>query len=332
MYEDGGEFSIDCGIRMHGRTSRRVSEKKSFTLKFRGRYGGDLHYDVFGDGVVTDFSSLLLRASVEDTYTSYMRDEFFARIAIDYTDVPAQNYRYVSLFLNGEYWGIYAIREHHSAEYFASHKGVDADTVDMQTGEFEGQTAWSEILNYARYNSLSTPEGWAYIQEHVDIPEMIDWLILECWSGDIDVYENVRFYASPEYENGKYIYGLADMDLTMMGMDSMSVGFNDFQLHGIIPSALRYNEEFRDMFLTRLGEMLRGPLSDENAQKTLDELRAIVEPESARDLARWGKSSTLFATQMANLRGFVSGRAARMQNEAIAFFGVSAEDAAEYFG
>lgn len=40
MYEDGGEFSIDCGIRMHGRTSRRVSEKKSFTLKFRGRYGG----------------------------------------------------------------------------------------------------------------------------------------------------------------------------------------------------------------------------------------------------------------------------------------------------
>ena len=110
---------------------------------------------------------------------------------------------------------------------------------------------------------------------------MIDWLILECWSGDIDVYENVRFYASPEYENGKYIYGLADMDLTMMGMDSMSVGFNNFQLHGIIPSALRYNEEFRDMFLTRLGEMLRGPLSDENAQKTLDELRAIVEPERA---------------------------------------------------
>ena len=112
----------------------------------------------------------------------------------------------------------------------------------------------------------------------------------------------------------------------------MPMFFFCMELHGIIPSALRYNEEFRDMFLTRLGEMLRGPLSDENAQKTLDELRAIVEPESARDLARWGKSSTLFATQMANLRGFVSGRAARMQNEAIAFFGISAEDAAKYFG
>ena len=331
MYEDGGGFTIDCGIRMHGRTSRRVSEKKSFTLKFRGRYGGELSYDVFGDGAVTDFSSLLLRASVEDTYTSYMRDEFFARIAMDYTDVPAQNYRYVSLFLNGEYWGIYAIREHHSAEYFASHYGVDAETVDMQTGEFEGQTAWSELLNYARYHDLTSAEGWAYIQEHLDVPEMIDWLILECWSGDIDVYENVRFYASPDYENGRYLYGLADMDLTMMGTDTMSVGFNNFQLHGIIPAALRGNAEFRDMFLTRLGEMLRGPLSDENAQKTLDELRAVVEPETARDLARWNKPSTLFATQMANLRDFVSGRAEVVKNGAIAFFGVSAEDAAKYF-
>ena len=136
----------------------------------------------------------------------------------------------------------------------------------------------------------------------------------------------------PEYENGKYIYGLADMDLTMMSLDSMSVGFNNFQLHGIIPAALRYNEEFRDMFLTRLGEMLRGPLSDENAQKTIDELRAIVEPETERDLTRWGRSTTLFQTQMANLRDFVSGRAAKVQNDAIAFFGISAEDAAKYFG
>lgn len=332
MYEDGGEFSIDCGIRMHGRTSRRVSEKKSFTLKFRGRYGGDLNYDVFGDGIVTDFSSLLLRASVEDTYTSYMRDEFFARIAMDYTDVPAQNYRYVSLFLNGEYWGIYAIREHHSEEYFASHKGVDADTVDMQTGEFEGSTAWSDLLNYARSHDLSQPEAWAYMQEHLDVPEMIDWLILECWSGDIDVYENVRFYASPEYENGKYIYGLADMDLTMINTNTYLVGFDNYLLHGIIPSALLYNAEFKDMFLTRLGEMLRGPLSDENAQETINALRVIVEPESARDLARWGQSPNLFTAQMANIQNFISGRAERMKNDAISLFHLSAEEAAKYFG
>ena len=333
MYEeDGSGFSIDCGIRMHGRTSRRTSEKKSFTLKFRGRYDGTLNYDVFGDGTVTEFSSLLLRASVEDTYTSYMRDEFFARIAMDNTDVPAQNYRYVLLYLNGEYWGLYAIREHHSEEYFASRTGVDADTVDMQTGEFEGTTAWSDLLNYARYHDLTTDESWTYIQEHLDVPEMIDWLILECWSGDIDVYENVRFYASPDYENGKYVYGLADMDLTMMSTDTYAVGFNNFQLHGIIPAALTNNAEFRDMFLTRLAEMLSGPLSDESAQETLDELRSEIEAETARDLERWGRPESLFETQMSNLSSFVSGRAEQMKSSAQSHFGLTDEEMTKYFG
>ena len=170
------------------------------------------------------------------------------------------------------------------------------------------------------------------MQEHLDVPEMIDWLILECWSGDIDVYENVRFYASPEYENGKYIYGLADMDLTMINTNTYLVGFDNYLLHGIIPSALLYNAEFKDMFLTRLGEMLRGPLSDENAQETINALRAIVEPESARDLARWGQSPNLFTAQMANIQNFISGRAERMKNDAISLFHLSAEEAAKYFG
>ena len=99
------------------------------------------------------------------------------------------------------------------------------------------------------------------------------------------------------------------MDLTMMGMDSMSVGFNNFQLHGIIPSALRYNEEFRDMFLTRLGECCAARSQTRTRRKRSMSCARSSNRRSARDLARWGKSSTLFATQMANLRGFVSGRA-----------------------
>ena len=329
FYEDGGSFSLDCGIQIHGRTSRRASEKRSFKLKFRGRYGGDLHYDVFGDGVVTDFSSLLLRGSLEDSYTSYMRDELFASLAMDYTDVPAQNYRYVSLYINGEYWGIYAIREHHNKDYFAAHYGVDPETVDRQTGEFRNPGPWGDLMTYAENN----PGCWDYMKERVDIPVMIDWLILECWSGDIDVYENVRFYASSQYENGKYLYALVDMDLTMMGHDTYSVGFNTIgQVHGIIPMALLSNGEFRDMFLTRLGELLQGGLSTQSVTDRLNELRAIVEPEAARDLARWGKDPGTFNTQMNNLFSFTAGRTGEMVSGARGYFGLNDEQMRQYFG
>ena len=333
FFEEGGSFTIDCGIQIHGRTSRRVSEKRSFKLKFRGRYDGKLNYDVFGDGVVTEFSSLLLRGSTEDTYTSYMRDELFASMAMDFTRVPAQNYRYVSLYINGEYWGIYAIREHHSEEYFASHYGVDPDSVQVFNGEYRYPGTFSDLLGYAETHYMNDPAAWEYMQQHLDVEEMIDWLILEIWGGDFDVYENVRFYSSPEYEDNKVLYGLVDMDLTMMWHDTFGVGFERWpQLHAEIPRALLSNAEFKDAFLTRLGYLLQNEMSDAAVQQRIDGLRAIVEPESPRDLQRWGRNGDLFAIQMANLRDFTDGRAMELVSSARGYFGLSQEQAERYFG
>ena len=176
MYEDGGSFNIDCGIKIHGRTSRRVSEKRSITLKFKGRYGGSLHYDVFGDGRMLDFASLILRASVEDISPAYFRDALFADMALDFTNVPAQNYRYVTLFINGEYWGVYAIREQHSDDYFAYRYGVDPETVEVFNGENRWPGAFDDLLKYAETHNLTDPDSWQYIKDHLDVEEMIDWL------------------------------------------------------------------------------------------------------------------------------------------------------------
>ena len=46
LYEDGGSFTIDCGIKLHGATSKVAQSKKSFKLCFRSRYDGELNYDL----------------------------------------------------------------------------------------------------------------------------------------------------------------------------------------------------------------------------------------------------------------------------------------------
>ena len=333
FFEEDGSFTIDCGIKIHGRTSRRVSEKRSFGLKFRGHYGGELNYDVFGDGVVTSFQSLLLRAAVEDMAPAYLRDVLFADMAMDFTRVPAQNYRFVTLFINGEYWGVYAIREHHNDNYFAAHYGVDADTVECFNGEYRYPGTFSEVLTYAENHYLGGQAEWEYIKAHVDVEEMIDWLILECWGGDYDVYENVRFYSSPQYEDGRVLYGLVDMDLTLMYHDTYAVGFERWpQLHAVIPRGLLSNAEFKDMFLTRLGALLQNELSDAAVLERLDRLRAIVEPETARDLTRWGQGPGVFAGRVDNMRNFIDGRAMEMVNSARGYFGLNQEQMARYFG
>ena len=334
LFEEDGSFTIDCGVQIHGRTSRSQSEKRSMKLKFRGRYGGDLHYDVFGDGVVTDFSSLLLRGTLQGASGAYIADDLFGAMAIDFTDVPAQNTRFVSLYINGEYWGIYSIREKHGDDFFASHTGVSEDSVQVYNGFARYPGTFSDLLTYAETHYLGGEAEWKYMQEHLDIPVLIDWLILECWSGDIDVYENVRFYSSPEYENNRVLYGLADMDLTMSSHETFSVGFgySDAQLHWIIPNALLANAEFKDMFLTRLGQLLNGELSDAAVLSRIDALAAQVAPEADRDQARWGWGAAMFPNSLARLKDFADGRAEEMRNGARAYFGLSEEQMQKYFG
>lgn len=125
--EDG--FSLDCGIKIHGATSRFAQRKKSMKLSFRSRYDGELNYDLFENGVTT-FSSVLLRAAQEDTFSTHMRDVFMHQLAIKcFPTLLAQDYKYTVLYINGEYWGVYAFREAHSADSYANHYGYDADTV-----------------------------------------------------------------------------------------------------------------------------------------------------------------------------------------------------------
>ena len=163
--------------------------------------------------------------------------------------------------------------------------------------------------------------------------EMIDWMILECYGGDIDVYENVRFYSSPEYKNNAVLYGLVDMDLCMSNHQTYAVGFECWpQLHAIIPRGLMYNPEFKDMFLSRLGSLLKNELSDAAVQARIGERRSQVEPEAAKDLARWGLDGSFFNACINRVTGFVAGRADEMKNSAVGYFGLSADQIQKYFG
>ena len=104
FYEEGGSFTIPCGIKMHGETSL-VLPKKNMSVRFRGAYGQEeLHYDLFGGGV-TAFNNLLLRAG-QDYYHAIIRNELCTELALQASDrVVTPRSRYCVLYVDGEYYG-----------------------------------------------------------------------------------------------------------------------------------------------------------------------------------------------------------------------------------
>lgn len=325
-----GEFSKDCEISMHGTTSLVVSKKRSFTVRFRNEYEGPLNFDLFQNGVVTTFNSILLRADVEDLFASYMRDYLPGHIASLYSDsLLSSDGRFAVLYINGEYWGLYNLREHHSEEHYAFHKGVSADTVTMAKKWVPDGTSLARALVFCEDNSLADPADYAYICSIIDVNSFADWIIFQAYFGNFDINGNMRYYYCSL--DGLWRCGLSDLDMGMFRPLCFE-NVADALQHGTFVRALFTNAEFRDLILKRTAELLDGPLSDEAMLALIDETAAEIRPEVARERERWGSVQEQWESMVQDLKDFCTDRADSVEYSICYEFGLSEEKRESYFG
>ena len=291
LYEtDGTGFTIDCGIKLHGATSKLAQSKKSFKLCFRSRYDGELHYDLFENGV-TDFASILLRAAQESTYSTYMRDNIMHQLAIQcFPALPAQDYKYSVLYINGKYWGVYNIREAHSVTHYANHYGYSEESISHWKEKWPADSPIAEIYRYALNHSLSSDTYYNEVAARINVDSVIGWAILQAYSGNVDFYPpNTRFYYSTE--DGQMRYALVDLDLGMFAYNMFDPVENFGYAYNTLFKRLLANKQFQLRMAELLSEALRGPMSDENVLALIDRLADELRPEMDRDRKRWARGN-----------------------------------------
>ena len=284
--EERGFEPMACGLKMHGAKSRVNQAKKSFKLCFRDRYDGLLNCDLFENGI-TEFNDVLLRAAWESSISTQMRDVLMHELAADCTDsLPTQAYRYCALYLNGEYWGLYALREAHSEEHYARHYGLDPESVVMSQGDWgQGEIA-KELWGYLVSHDMRDSENYAHVLEHLDVESVIAWSIIESYSGNIDMNSpNMRFYESSE--DGMMRYALVDLDLGFFEFGEPNLAMRTGNPYSQAVLLLMDNPDFRALYLQRLSEYLHGPLSDESFLALVDRLSDETRSEVSRDYQRW---------------------------------------------
>lgn len=326
-----GSFAINCAMNLHGATTVTSFEKKTFAVRFEDRFDGPLHYDVFEDGEVTAFSSLLIRTAHESTFSSQMHDTLICYVASQCSDnVLSQKYKYVALYLNGEYWGLYALRERHSAEHYASYMNVPADSVETVRWMIDEDNNLKELFEFCQYSNLNSEANYAYAKSVVDMDSFVDWLIFEAYMSNVDVNANLRYYRSSV--DGIWRLGLADLDLGMVGsrgaFDQMAETFH----HGVFISDLLDNKEFQHLLATRLAELLEGPLSDANMIATINQMADIIRPEAAWEEARWGTSVYDWENTVEEMIRFCDGRAEQMIDSLCQKLHFTGEQREAYFG
>ena len=133
-------FQINCGVRMQGGAFRSpgMSPKHSFRLLFKGIYGSSrLRYPLFGDSATEEFETIILRAGANDGYAwsgneqlaTYTRDQFMRDLQLA-TGNAAPHGRFVHLYINGLYWGLYNSVERPDATFSSSYYGGEKEDWD----------------------------------------------------------------------------------------------------------------------------------------------------------------------------------------------------------
>lgn len=330
FYEDNESFSINCDMALHGATSKLNQSKKSFNLYFRDAQNGRLNYDLFENGV-TEFSKIILRADQESVYSSLIRDNLMHQLAIkSFPQLPAQDYKHCVLYINGEYRGVYNIREAHNDTHYSQHYGVDEELVSQHKGTWD-ETGFNEYYRFILHNDMSKDENYRYAAEHVDIDSIIGWAIVQAYSGNIDLNpDNMRFYYLQDSQ--KLVYALVDLDLGMFDLYAYEVPFSANYTFGKLLSCLSDNEQFRTQLFSEMSRVFHSTMSDENVHQLIDELAAEIRPEMERNGQRWDMPIEQWEKMVSKLHRYVNGRASFVIDSITSRLPISKSSYKELFG
>ncbi len=294
FFEEGGGFHAQSTISLHGASTRESREKKSMKLTFRNAYGGDVYYDLFGEGEER-FHSLTFRSGYMEDNT-LLRDSICQSTAIaSGAKVLCLRNRYCVLYINGEYWGIYSLREAYSKAYAADHLNSSEDEVQIVRSKvrpnFEPDMV--KLFSHLTMNRYWTQQDYDMVAGLIDLESLADWMVLEAYFYNYDLPGNIRYVRATA--DSKFLYAFFDLDfgLRKTQLDWMYVCDTANQF-GLITTPIISIPEFQELLFERMALLYEQGLSAETMLGYLDQYTRELSPELEREYERWsaGKADT----------------------------------------
>jgi hypothetical protein len=346
FYETDGllALSFDAGFEIFGGYSQK-DPQKSFAFHLRKKYGTEeINYPLFDGNEVTSFKHFLLRTSGQDTYMTMIRDSYFHKVVQDVIDIDVMDTRPCVVYINGEYWGLYNIREKVNEDYLASHHGVDPHQVDIlvwngfaMAGSNE---AYLALVEYVATHDMRNQEYYEYVTSKIDIDNIIDYLIIESYFGNTDS-GNIKYWR--DQNGGKWRWILYDMDWALFGetykWNNISQIFNpqgmgvDDWIDTTLHVKLMKNEHFKEEFIKRYASYINTYFNPERLLPIYDAMITEIASEIPRQLERWPKPANYASWEdhVELLRQIIIEKPEIEKKHLQEFFGLSNEEMKELF-
>ncbi len=305
-------FSTTCGLRLHGGHGRLAEKnpKHSFRLVFKEEYGPkSLKYPVYGDDQPQKFDQLILRCHFGNAWqhwaednrqkAQYTRDVWSRRMQLK-MGRTGSNARYVNVFLNGMYWGLYNLSERVDDQFGKNYMGGSKSDYDVVKIEEDGGNhteasegtldAWTEMLQVASH--AGDDAYYERLDTLLDIPAFIDYMIINQYDGNND-WDYHNWYAIRRRGKDSEGFRFICWDSEIIFVDpyfsnvakNSGYGFPTGIFHNLLQ-----NERFARQYVRRAKELLAddGMLGQQSVVQLWDSLFNVVHAALYAEAARWG--------------------------------------------
>ena len=234
------------------------------------------------------------------------------------------NTRFVVLYVNGEYRGLYDLREDISSSMLASHHGLDPTTVNYMRRAVvvHGSNAdWQNICAYGRSHDLNVPANYAQFCQWVDVNAWADYLVLRNYFRETDLF-NQKYWNTNDgkvklrpiyFDNDYSIGGEGALTTSLIGVYNSFSGFttkNGTHVSMDVTASLWTSSQFKKLFATRWAYLSTHVFQPDKLVALLNTMQAEMEPEMQRQVSRWGQPSSMssWKSEMNELKSLLQQR------------------------
>lgn len=342
--EATGEFNE------HGNDSWAYAQRGfDYVTRDQAGYNDGIHYPIFHASDRDKYQRLIIKAAANDNYPfetggAYIRDAYVhSLVQSGNMKLDVRTYEPCVLYVNGQFWGVYEIREKcddpdFTDEYF------DQDEYDLQYlktwggtwseyGGNQAQTDWDALRTYIMGNNMGDATAFAYVDGQYNWKSMVDYAVVNSYTVCTDWLNwNTAWWRgfNPDGEHKKWGYTLWDNDATFghyinyTGVPDDTPAADPCNAEAlpdpggqghipILQKLIDENQEVHDYYVNRYIDMGNSLFSCDYMLPYLDSMIALIAPEMPGQIARWGGTVAEWEGNVQALRDFIEARCTAIQ-------------------
>jgi len=339
-YIDEGEGDFN----KHGNDSWAY-DQRGFDVVMRDEYGynGDIEHQIFPEKSRDEFQRLILKPAANDNYPfengAHIRDAFVHMLSI-HADMKLdeRTSRPCVLYLNGEYWGVYEMREkvddHDYTDYYYDQGKYDLQFLKTWGGTWseyggaQAQTDWDNLVAFILANDCSDPANFLHVDTTLNWESLCDYFMFNSYIVSQDWLNwNTAWWRGMDEagDKEKWRYTLWDMDasfghyINYTGIPDPSANADPCNAEGlpnpggqghtdILVKLMADTAIVEQYYITRYIDLINNEFSCDYMNYLLDSMINEIDPEMGAQVATWGGTYAGWQQAVQDMKDFIDER------------------------